>query len=155
LMVGIRGRPARATEEHFTAQWRDPAALSELTDVGFDLPELLGTGFVGDADYIREICANAKPTEDAFPKRIVATGPEDKKLFESGIDGRASALRFQRSRAVAELWPPDLRERTLPYFEWETSLTSLGSYPWRSRIPPFSEFHRLLTATPLKTLVVW
>ncbi len=155
MLVGIRGRPGRVSEEHFTAQWHDPATLSELTDVGFDLPELLGTGFVGDADYIRTICAGAEPTADAFPKRIVASATGEQKLYESWIDGRASAVRFQQSPSLPELWPPALLQRTLPYFEWETSLTSLGSYPWKSRFPPFSEFHRLLTTTPLKTLVVW
>jgi spermidine synthase len=155
MLVGIRGRPDRVREAQFTAQWRDPATLSELTDVGFDLPELIGAGFVGDADYIRATCANASPTEDAFPKRIVAPGPEDQKLFESWIDGRASAARFQRSVSIAELWPAELRERTLPYFGWETSLTSLGSYPWKSRAPAAAELHRLVTTTRLKTLVLW
>ena len=41
----------------------------------------------------------------------------------------------------------------MSFFAWELSLTSLGSYPWRSRVPPFSEFHRLVTTTPLKSLV--
>jgi spermidine synthase len=155
MLVGIRGRPGPALESHFTAQWHDPATLSELTDVGFELPELLGTGFVGDAPYIRAICSDSKPTEDAFPKRIVAPGPKENRLFDSWIDARASAVRFQESPSIKALWPPGLRARTLTYFEWETSLTSLGSYPWRSRVPPFSEYHRLLTTTPLKTLVVW
>jgi spermidine synthase len=155
LIIGIRGRLAPVLEERFTAQWRDPLTLSELTEIGFELPELLGTGFVGDADYVREICRVANPTEDAFPKRILAPGPAEQKLFESWIDGRSSAIRFSRSSSIAELWPSGLRGRTLPYFEWETSLTSMGSYPWRSRVPPFSEFHRLVTGTPLKTLVAW
>lgn len=155
MMVGIRGRPVRASEERFTAQWRDPATLSELTDVGFERPELLGTGFVGDADYIRAICADAKPAEDAFPKRIVASGPEHKKLFGSWFNADASARRFLRSPSLAGLWPPGLKDRTLTYFEWEVLLTNMGYYPWRSPAPPFSELHRLVTATPLKTLVEW
>jgi predicted membrane-bound spermidine synthase len=155
MLVGIRGRPARVSEERFTAQWRDPAVLSDLTDLGFELPELLGTGFVGDAEYLRAITRDASPTEDAFPKRIAAPGPENKTLFESWYDRDASVGRFLRSRSIGEIWPPRLFERTLPYFEWEMSLTSLGSYPWRSRVPPFSEFHRLVTATPLRTLVAW
>lgn len=155
IMVGFRGRPARISEERFTAQWRDPEVLADLVGVGLDVPETLGTGFVGDADYLRALCADAAPTADAYPKRIVAPGPVEKKIFETWYDAAASADRFAKSASIAEFWPPSMKERTLAYFPWEISLTSLGSYPWRSRTPSFAELHRLCTTTPLRTLVVW
>lgn len=155
MLTGFKGRPARVTEERFAAQWRDPATLQELRDVGFDLPELLGTGFVGDAAYIRSLCADAEPTVDAYPKRIVAPGPAEQKMYESWFDVPASAERFGGSASLAEIWPPDLRQRTMAYFTWESSLTSLGSIPWRSRQPPFSEFHRLCSTPGMGMLVMW
>jgi spermidine synthase len=155
MLVGYRGRPARVDEERFKAQWKDPQTRSEMIEVGFDFPELLGTGFVGDAPYIRSQCADAEPTLDAYPKRIAAGGPAEEKMFETWFDAEASADRFLKSSSIAEIWPASLKERTIPYFKWEVSLTSLGSYPWRSRFPPFSEFHRLCTTTPLKSLVLW
>lgn len=155
VMVGFRGKPAAVTEARFAAQWTDPATASDLADVGFDLPELLGTGFVGDSDYVRSLTCGDEPTLDAYPKRIGPGGTEDKKMFETWFDSAASARRFAESRSIAALWPAALRERTLKYFPWETSLASLGSYPWRARAPAFSLFHQLCTETPLRTLVVW
>lgn len=155
MVVGIKGRPGPVSEERFTAQWRDPATLSELRDVGFDLPELLGTGFVGDAEYVRSICADALPTVDAFPKRIVEPGPAEQKMYESWFDIPSSAERFGRSASLAGFWPPAVRERTQAYFAWESSLTTLGSVPWKTRRPPFSEFHRLCTTPGLGMLVMW
>jgi spermidine synthase len=155
MVVGIKGHPGRVSEERFSAQWRDPATLSELRDVGFDLPELLGTGFVGDADYIRSICATAEPTVDAYPKRIVAPGPSEQKMYESWFDVPASAERFAKSASLSGLWPPALREKTQAYFAWETALTTLGSVPWKTRQPPFSELHRLCQTPGLGMLVMW
>ncbi|MBI3858183.1 MAG: hypothetical protein HY293_21080 [Planctomycetes bacterium] len=128
------------------------------TAMGMTLPALaqaLGTGFIGDGDYIRSLCASAEPTADAYPKRIIAAGSGENRMYESWYDLAACEDRFRRSASLAEIWPPELKEKTLAYFRWEGTLTTLGTFPRKSRFPDFAEIHRLCSTTTLKTPLVW
>jgi hypothetical protein len=151
MLVGFRGTPSGIDERRFRAQWRDPATLHDLTDVGLEVPEALGSGFVGDGDYLRSLCATAAPAEDAFPKRIASGGPREKAMVRGWYDRAACADRFGKSRSVADLWPPDLRERTLSFFKEEQAI----EYLQNSRFPDFERLHRLCTGTTLKTPLLW
>jgi len=151
MMVGFRGAPVRVDESRFQAQWRDPATRREMSDVGFDLPETLGTGFVGDGEYLRLLTATAQPAEDGHPKRIVAPGSGERRMYPDWFNLAACADRFDRSRSIAELWPPEVKTRTVPFFKGEESWTSLQ----KSRFPDFRELNRLCTATSLRAWVLW
>jgi predicted membrane-bound spermidine synthase len=151
VLVGIRGAPRRVDEARFSAQWRDPATARDLSEVGLDLPEALGACFIGDGDYLRSLGADAKAAEDAFPKRVVAEGPEVARLYLDWSSSTSNTARFAASRAVSEIWPAELRERTLLFFKEEERM----SYLLHSRFPDFREIHRVCRETRLKTSLAW
>jgi len=153
MLTGFKGRPSPCTESRFAVQWEDRERSADLADVGLEVPETLGTGFIGDAAYIRSITAESAPTEDAFPKRIIAPGDPDKAFFNEWYNIPACAARFRDSAAIAELWPPELRQRTQAYFPWEGILTTLGTAPVDPQFPDFAKLHRLCTTTTLKAPV--
>jgi predicted membrane-bound spermidine synthase len=155
MLTGFRGRPNAVSEARFLAQWKDPATLGDLAELGFELPETLGTGFVGDGDYIRSLCAAAAPTADGFPKRIVAPEAGEKGLYAEWFNLPACADRFKASASLASLWPPELKSRTLPYFLWEGTLSTLGTQLGQRTFPDFSKLHLMLTSTPLRSPAAW
>ncbi len=155
MLTGFRGRPSAVSEARFLAQWKDPATSADLAELGFDLPETLGTGFIGDGDYIRSLCAAAEPTADAFPKRIVAPDVAERRLYAEWFNLPACADRFQSSASLAAIWPPELKSRTLPYFLWEGTLSTLGTNLGQRPFPDFSKLHRLMTGSPLRSPAAW
>lgn len=155
LLVGYRGLPKPVSEERFLAQWNDPVTRADLTEVGFDLPETLGSGFIGDGEYIRSISASAEPTEDAYPKRIVAPGSGERPMYTEWFEFPGCADRFAKSVSIGRIWPGDWRERSLPFFPWEAVLTRSGSSPWAPSFPNFPKLHEVLTRTTLKSAVLW
>jgi spermidine synthase len=155
MVMGFRGRPTRVSAERFRAQWENPATRADLIDVGLDVPETLGTGFIGDGDYLRALCAGASPTLDAWPKRIVAPGAEEKMIYPGWFDVDACADRFRKSASLGEIWPSEVKERTSAFFKWEANLTTPGNLLRRTRFPDFSEIHAILTTTPLRSAAIW
>jgi predicted membrane-bound spermidine synthase len=155
MLTGFRGRPSPVSEARFLAQWKDPATSADLAELGFDVPETLGTGFIGDGDYIRSLCAAASPTADAFPKRIVAPAAGEKGLYAAWFNLPACADRFQSSASLSAIWPPEVKSRTLPYFLWEGTLSTLGTNLQQASFPDFSKLHRLMTSTPLHSPAAW
>jgi hypothetical protein len=64
---------------------------------------------------------------------------------------------FQKSTFIARMLPSALSERALPYFEFQSMLES-GTVVSRgpgSREERLARVHRIQTATPLRTLVLW
>jgi predicted membrane-bound spermidine synthase len=155
MLTGFRGRPSPVSEARFLAQWKDPATSADLAELGFDTPETLGTGFVGDGDYIRSLSSAAGPTADAFPKRIVAPEAGEKRMYAEWFDLPACADRFKTSASLAAIWPPELRKRTLPYFLWEGTLSTLGTYFGQRPFPDFAKLHLLISSTPLHSPIAW
>jgi predicted membrane-bound spermidine synthase len=155
MLTGYRGRPAAVGEDRFLAQWKDPATLADLAELGFDRPETLGTGFIGDGDYIRSLAAAADPTADAFPKRIVAPQDGEQRMYPEWFNLPACADRFRSSSSISELWPRELKDRTLPYFLWEGTLSTLGTQFAPLQFPDFPRLHLLMTTTPLRTPAMW
>jgi spermidine synthase len=155
MLTGFRGRPSRISQARFAAQWKDAAVAADLSDVGLDLPELLGTGFIGDGDYIRALTAAAEPTADGYPKRIVAPEAREKGLYQEWFNVPASADRFRNSASISAIWPPELRSATMPYFAWEGIVATLGTHLGQKPFPEFSRLHQLITGTPLRTPALW
>jgi spermidine synthase len=151
ILVGFRGPAVRVEERRFLAQWEDPATLRELRELGLELPEALGSGFIGDGDYLRALSSNADPSADAFPKRIVAERSGDEQLYTDWFNLGTCASRFAGSPSVSRIWPPGLKERTLAYFKWE----ELQDYLQKSRFPDFERIHRVCTQSKLRTPLVW
>ena len=155
MLTGFRGRPSRVSLARFVAQWKDPATSVDLAEVGLDLPETLGIGFIGDGDYIRALSAAADPTADAFPKRIVAADTAEKRIYEEWFNLPACADRFRNSASISAIWPTELKGSTSQYFVWEGILSTLGAPLGRRQFPDFSRIHLLITGTPLRTPAMW
>jgi hypothetical protein len=121
MLTGSRqATPAQAapSQEHFTAQWRDPALAPTLAELGLENPELLGTTFMADAGQLKSLLGATLPLTDNFPKRYSQGFPDeaDFSFYGSWMDIRTTAERFRKSPWVARHWPPALRETTGEYF---------------------------------------
>jgi hypothetical protein len=86
----------------------------------------------------------------------VAPEASETGIYQSFFNLPASADRFRNSAAISEIWPPELKERTLPYFLWEGTLSTLGTnFESGALFPDFQKLHLLSTTTPLRTPVSW
>jgi len=158
MLLGTRGASQRVSAEQFARQWRDPKIASELTAVGFERPEQLGALFIGDATYLNEVTRNDAPLVDDFPKRVLGPTPrldQLSPLHASWTDTDRARERFRSSAFVAALWPPELREASLPYFDSQRIINALtfGLYPpGRSRA---RDTHTILSETSLHAPALW
>jgi spermidine synthase len=129
MLVGTRGASQRVSAQHFARQWHDPVVAEEIAALGFERPEQLGALFVGGAEYLNELARDAAPLVDDFPKRIV--GPtlsleELGPMYLAWTDTDRARERFVRDPFVASLWPPELREGSLPYFDAQRVINDLS-----------------------------
>ena len=161
MLVGSRGGKWSRAESDFARQWEDPAVISELRAVGVELPEQLGALFIGDASYLRELTRDAEPLLDDFPKRVTNRGLGNKRYlaaYRSWMNPTLTRRRFEASDFIRAAWPEALRERTLPYFEYQGLVNRFGVSNRRRQRRPWesvSELHAVLTRTPLRTLALW
>lgn len=154
MLVGIRGAVPKPDPVRFASQWKDPKVALELARLGFESPAQLGSGFIGDREFIRDITRSVPPLVDDYPKRILdpfrSTG-----VYESFFDMDAARGRFQASRDIQELWPSPWIENTIPCFLFQSAVTTIGRSAREGGFPDLSEVHRLLTLTPFRTPVLW
>jgi hypothetical protein len=154
MMVGTRNAHGPVTEEQFVRQWNDPLAAPEMRNLGFERPQQLGALFIGDAAYLRTVIGDAPALVDDTPKLIEAplvSRAEAEHLFRSFSDEAAARERFRRSRLIARLWPEPLISASLQYFAVQEIING-HAY---GRPPAIDNTHRLLTGSPLRTLVLW
>jgi len=119
MLVGSRNATRRVTGEHFRRQWSDPAVRDELVALGFERPEQLGALFIAGAAYLKDLTRDVAPLVDDFPKRILGPPPdlqELEPLYRTWTDTARARERFEADPFVATLWPPSVREASLPYF---------------------------------------
>ncbi len=131
MLLGTRG--ARApSEEGFRALWRSPRARASLEQIGFVLPEQIGTTFLADAAQLREWMGDVRPLEDDFPLRLsarMALGLP--RVYAELMDPGGAQRRFAESAWVRATWPPALREATLRRFPREYPLLNFCAQPMR------------------------
>jgi predicted membrane-bound spermidine synthase len=167
MLVGARQSTGPVSEAHFTRGWRVPALEASLREIGFEMPEQIGATFLGDAPYLRELMAATPPLTDVFPQRLRPdpTRPSLSdprygrdaavvELYQSVIEPARAREAFARSNLIRRLWPPDLIERTLPFFQVQQVLNRVlweGGQPLRQ----IEDLHFLLTKTALKTAPLW
>jgi predicted membrane-bound spermidine synthase len=160
-LVGSRGGKWSRAEPDFARQWEDPAVISELRAVGVELPEQLGALFIGDASYLRELTRDTEPLVDDFPKRLSNRSLGNKRYlraYHSWMDPSLTRRRFEASDFIRAAWPEALRERTLPYFEYQGQVNRFGLVSRRLQRMPWEsvgDLHAVLTRTPLRTLALW
>ena len=152
MMVGIKDPAPRVSEADFAAQWRDSALTDELHSLGLEKPEHLGAFFIADGKRLAEWIGSNPPATDDFPGRVSegydgATQREYLNYFNQFLDRGAMAANFRESRAITQLWPPDLAGRTAPYFA--NAQTMILDYPMTS-LASMQILHKYLT-DPLST----
>jgi hypothetical protein len=167
MLVGGKHATGPVSDDQFRSPWQSPRLQAKLSEVGFERPEQIGATFVGDARFVGELVAGVPPLTDDFPHRLVPS-PRRPSLSapRSALDGAASA-RFQRvidparareafrsSSFIRERWPPDLIEKTLPFFEWQRVINQ-NFWEGGKPLAQIEDLHAVLTQTTLRTLPLW
>lgn len=166
MLVGTR-QAGRQILEAVAAPWSDPRLASRLRETGFEQPEQIGATFLGDAAYLHALTASTPPLTDDFPHRVVPTSarpslsdprygddPHVVDVFQRVLDPARAQRAFAASALVARLWPADLIEKTLPFFETQRIINRAlwdGGQP----LQQIEDLHFVLTATTLRTLPLW
>lgn len=154
MLAGTRGATGPVSAAHFSAQWQTRPVLRELRAVGLERPEQLGALFIGDAAFLRRLTANTPPLVDDRPKRIDAPSAStdgDAELDRAFTDVDACRSRFRASPLIARLFPPEVIEASLPYFDFQRHI---NAYTHADALS-IDRVHDLLTRSPLKTPVLW
>jgi len=151
MLLGTRDAQGPVSREHFQAQWQDAKVLPELIAVGFERPEQLGTAFIGDATYLRELTKDMPPLTDDRPKRVNINMQRDLRdaLIWRWRDTKAARARFAQSPLIARLWPESVRRDTLRQFENQRLLNDL-LFPEPTKARQVMVLHQVLNGTPLR-----
>jgi predicted membrane-bound spermidine synthase len=156
MLVGTRNASGPVSVDRFVRQWRQPHVLERMRGLGVEQPEQLGALFVGDIEFLRQLVGEQAALVDDHPKRIIAgfsAGAGG--LFQSLNDHAAARERFEASALVNDLWPDSLRERTLPFFEYQrivSELIQLAGHPLGKSI---EDLHTVMVNTTLTAPVQW
>jgi spermidine synthase len=158
MLVGTRaaGDEGSASPD-FNGLFEDPRARAELAAVGLERPEQLGALFMADSDQLQHWIDHAPPLTDNFPKRLENEVPLIADLMPTYLgwmETKETRARFVASSWIADTWPSELREATLPYFRWQEDWNGWGNGMLK-RLNSYGQtklVHQLLTETPLKIL---
>jgi predicted membrane-bound spermidine synthase len=152
MLAGTRGARGPIPEDRFTAQWHDPAVAPELAALGFEAPESLGATFLADAATMGEWTRDARPLDDDHPGRIGAEVPSDENgdpTYRTWMSPRDLRTRFEASAFIRDLWPPELRRRTLSSFAPQVLFDDLCVW---GHFNPLESLRGVLTLSSLRTL---
>ncbi|MBI5572127.1 MAG: spermidine synthase [Desulfomonile tiedjei] len=160
VLMGVRRPFGPSTEGRFSAQWQDEGLQRELRTLGFETPELFGSTFIMDAAALRKWTADTAPLVDNYPYRIFGS-TED--LYADDVSSLEDVMRttpareiYRTSPLIEQLWPPELRERTLGYFRIQNVLNEAMSRTQRSMSQPdLDALHLILTTSSLKAPILW
>ncbi len=155
MLVGTRNSKDTVSESQFVKQWNNPATTRELTRLGFEKPEQIGSTFIMDAAALKEFTKDSLPLTDNYPKRIVGSGGirgnspgED---YLSLMNTERTKDLFQRSPFISAFWPQPLRDRTLDYFPVQDILNNASIKPGREPTRIIAEtIHPILARTSLR-----
>jgi len=152
MLAGTRGLSERASEEAFTAQWRDGIVGPELVRLGVEQPEQLGATFLADAVQLAPWLVGGAPLDDDHPHRLSPRRPDPARqaYIERWMEVEAAAARFDSSGMVRKLWPPALRARTLERFAIQRFVNAVTFTPGRPT--GFEDLRDVLRESTLETL---
>ena len=166
ILIGTRRDATAISDAHYAQAWRDPDLLPHLREIGFELPEQIGTTFLGDRTYLQQIAQSAPPVTDDFPHRLLPPSerysladPRSQDLraleyYRGAIDPDRARRAFESSPVVRRLWPAALFVRTLGAFSQQRIVNRVlqdGAAP----LSHIEELHYLLTETTLRRLPLW
>jgi spermidine synthase len=158
MLAGSRGGLAAVTEEEFSRQWQDPVLSPKLREEALESPAVLGTTFLGDAPFLKDLTRDASPVLDDRPYRISASPLDPQTAFpyyRSLTDTSVTRRRFEESAAVRRLWPEAVRDRTLQMFDHQRALNGYLQHPEGSVVPRLEALHIALTGTSSRALPLW
>jgi hypothetical protein len=155
LLFGSSGAHGPVDEAHFRKQWQEPNSAVELSALGFELPEQLGAGFIGDARYLGELTRQSPALSDDQPKRISRPGSLEERdaLIWQWRDTAKARQRFEASEWVAALWPADLRYASARQFENQRLINDL-LFPEQTPVRQTRVLHQVLHSTRLRLPVL-
>jgi spermidine synthase len=159
MLMGTRDATGPGSLERFERQWRDAQSRPELDALGIERPEQLGALFMADAPLVRQLASTTPPLTDNYPKRLSsqAVVPDSVRGFYlEWMRTGAARQRFATSPLVQQLWPATLRERTLPYFEFQRIVNEVA-FRAGPRGTPERYFEDLysISIDSLQTLALW
>lgn len=167
MLLGTRDAHGQRTMATVTAPWQTPGLEARLREVGFERAEQVAATFLGDAAYLDALTRDTPPLTDDHPRRLrpargrpslsdpgyghdaVVTG-----LYQAVLDVNRARDAFQQSPFIRRLWPPELIERSLPFFQHQSAMNRVyweGGQPLRQ----IEALDGLLTQTSLRTLPLW
>jgi hypothetical protein len=158
ILVGTRDAGGPVPLEHFTRQWADPVVGPELRSLGFELPEQMGALFMAGSEDLRALTRATPALDDDHPKRIGREPTVVARLrprYRSWMDVDRARERFARSELVRRLWPESLRVGSLDYFPFQRAIIEAALPDFGDAAARLQRVHRLITASPLRTLVLW
>ncbi len=161
MLVGTRNaRGPWYRKRTSSRQWSNPSTARELTRLGFEKPEQIGTTFLMDSAALKEFIKDSLPVTDNYPKRIVWY-PQDAKetwseQYLSLLNTDHTKELFRKSPLVSALWPQSIRARTLDYFPLQGILndamlrTKRVSQGWI-----VETLHPIITRSSLRFPIYW
>jgi spermidine synthase len=155
MLLGTRDLQGPLDAEHFRAQWGDDVVKRALARVGFELPTQLPALFIGDAEYLSELSADAAPLTDDWPGRMHQPhDPDDHDALIAGFrDIAAARTRYGESELIARLIPQAIREPSVREFETQRVLDAL-TYREGVQLRDTRLLHELLRKTTLRTPIL-
>ena len=167
MLAGTRNASGPGSVPAFAQPWRLPELRARLEEVGFELPQQIAATFLGDAAYLNALTANIPALVDNHPRRLrpaprapslsdpgYGSDPDVTELYDSVLDPARARAALAASDYMRRLWPAELIEAALPYFEHQRVLNRVmwdGGRP----LAQIEDLHWLLTETPLRTLPLW
>ena len=167
MLAGTRNASGPGSVAAFAQPWRLPALRARLEEVGLELPQQIGATFLGDAAYLNELTADRPALVDNHPFRLLpdprapslsdpgyGSNPRVTALYDAVLDPARARDGLLGSDYMRRLWPAQLIEASLPYFDHQRVLNRVmwgGGRP----LAQIEDLHWLLTETPLRTLPLW
>lgn len=156
MLAGSREGGEAVSRRRFERQWRDPRVREQLRVLGFEAPELLITTFLGDADFLRALTADATPLVDDRPARISNGGPRGFPLFSRIAAADAVAARLSSSAWLRTAAPAELVDAAVAAFPAYAEVEQLWlEGPRGAHVPPWRRLDRLLSGERYSTFVQW
>ena len=151
MLLGSRNARGGVSEERFAQQWNDPKRLAALRSIGFELPGQLGSLFVGDAAYLRELTKDDPPVADDWPRRLQRPGSfkQRDELIWQWRDTQAARKRFADSEWITAQWPLSFRRDALRNFENQRLINDL-LFPEATPARQLQVLDAVLHGTPLR-----
>ncbi len=121
ILMGSKQTVMGGQELRFSGDWPENSVTSNLTRLGIEIPEQLGALFLADHDYLDKLTRDYPPVTDNFPKRIFKPADKDvdRHFFYQMLAPDLTRQRFAESRFIDAIWSESLRQKTLPFFEYE------------------------------------